>query len=43
MVIRRQQMRSFEEACSQGFENRMIERLHTYFPRLGEQAGEPQC
>ncbi len=42
MVIRDQQMLALEEYSKRAFENRMIDRLRTYFPKPAEQLGEPQ-
>lgn len=36
MVIRDEQMRVFERAAEREFENRMIERIHKYFPKHGK-------
>jgi hypothetical protein len=42
MIIRSEQMRALEEASWRGFEDRMIERVRTYFPKPAEQLGEAQ-
>ncbi len=42
MIIRSEQVRALEEASWRGFEDRMIERVRTYFPKPAEQLGEAQ-
>jgi len=42
MVIRKEQMQALEQACARRFEDRMIERIHTYFPGIGKCVVEPQ-
>ncbi len=42
MIIREEQMRAFEESLFRGFEDRMIERVRSYFPKSAEQIGEAQ-
>jgi len=42
MTIRDEQIRALEDASWRGFEGRMFERVHTYFPKPAEQLGEIQ-
>src|SRR5262245_19431631 len=42
MIIRKDQIGALEEASIRGFENRMLERLRTHFPKHETYLGEPQ-
>jgi hypothetical protein len=42
MIIRKEQIGALEEASIRGFENRMLERLRTHFPKHETYLGEPQ-
>ena len=42
MLIRSEQMRAMEQHSALAFENRMVERIRTYFPKPGELLGDSQ-
>ena len=42
MIIRREQMRAFEQAAARGFEERMLARIREFFPKHARLVGEAQ-